>query len=109
MLKPLRVRRPFAVACSWTLDSGVGAAQGQASICGGPLLDARLRSWSRSGSGVLFHTAELSTNSLMDFVVFWNSDFHTVFHTAGYIDSSTIICFHLSMCFMNSKRRLVDI
>ena len=42
----------FAVACSWTLDSGVGAAQGQASICGGLLLNARLRSWSRSGSGV---------------------------------------------------------
>ena len=61
------------------------------------------------GFQTLFHTAELSTNSLMDFVVFWNSDFHTVFHTAGYIDSSTIICFHLSMCFMNSKRRLVDI
>ena len=61
------------------------------------------------GFQTLFHTAELSTNSLVDFVVFWNSDFHTVFHTAGYIDSSTIICFHLSMCFMNSKRRLVDI
>ena len=29
----------------------VEAAQGQASICGGLLLDARLRSWSRSGSG----------------------------------------------------------
>ena len=40
------------------------------------------------------HTAELATNSLVDFVVFWNSDVHTVFHTAGYIDSSTIICFH---------------
>ena len=33
------------MACSWTLDSGVGAAQGQASICSGSLLDARLRSW----------------------------------------------------------------
>ena len=61
------------------------------------------------GFQTFFHTAELSTNSLVDFVVFWNSDFHTVFHTAGYIDSSTIICFHLSTCFMNSKRRLVDI
>ena len=70
---------------------------------------------------VLFRNDDVSTNSLTDlvvfwtygsqtlFVVFWNSDFHTVFHTAGYIDSSTIICFHLSMCFMNSKRRLVDI
>ena len=61
------------------------------------------------GFQTLFHTAELSTNSLVDFVVFWNSHLHTVFHTAAYIDSSTIICFHLSMCFMNSKRRLVDI
>ena len=28
-----------------SIDSGIGAAQGQASICGGSLLDARLRSW----------------------------------------------------------------
>ena len=30
----------------------------------------------------VFHTAELSTNSLGDFVVFWHYDFQTVFHTA---------------------------
>ena len=30
----------------------------------------------------VFHTAELSTNALTDFVVFWNSDFHIVFNTA---------------------------
>ena len=35
----------FAVAYSWTLDSEGGTAQGQASICGGSLLDATLRSW----------------------------------------------------------------
>ena len=28
-----------------SIDSGIGAAQGQASICGGSLLDARLKSW----------------------------------------------------------------
>ena len=38
----------FAVACSWTLDSGVGAAQGQASICDGC-------SWTAdSGAGHIF-------------------------------------------------------
>ena len=30
----------------------------------------------------VFHNAELSSNPLGDFVVFWNSDVHTVFHTA---------------------------
>ena len=30
----------------------------------------------------VFHTAELSTNSLVDFVMFWNSDFHMVFNAA---------------------------
>ena len=29
------------------------------------------------------HKSEFSTNSLSDFEVFWNSDFHTVFNTAG--------------------------
>ena len=28
-----------------SIDSGIGATQGQASICGGSLLDATLRSW----------------------------------------------------------------
>ena len=58
---------------------------------------------------VLLRSDEVSTNSLRDLVVFWTYGFQTVFHTAGYIDASTIICLHLSMCFMNSKRHLVDI
>ena len=31
---------------------------------------------------LVFHAAELSTNSIRDFVVLWNSDFQTVFRTA---------------------------
>ena len=31
---------------------------------------------------IVFHTAELSTNSLGEFVAFRNYDFHTVFHTS---------------------------
>ena len=42
-----------------------------------------IMSWhSRRRRRLVFHTAELSTNSLGDFVVFWDSDFQIVFHTA---------------------------
>ena len=38
--------------------------------------------WGDSDCQTVCHTSEFSTNSLSDFGVFWNSDFHTVFNTA---------------------------
>ena len=82
------------MAYSWTLDSGVGAAQGQASICGGSLLDARLRSWPHSASFSIIlrvlafvicfsqrpycqRCTRLDLSALKEFVLFRNDDVST--------------------------------